>query len=814
VILLGLRMRNFRQHAESEITFAPGLTGIIGPNGAGKSTILEAIAWALYGSEAARGTNETIRFARAAPRSRVEAEVRFALGGQEYRVVRTLNSADVYLEGRGSPVATTLGGATRYLQGLLGMNRREFFNTYFTGQKELQFLAAMGPAERGRFLSQVLGYERLRKAQDLLRNHRKELRHEIAGLRSGMDDPDTIRDDRAAAEAHLLTLQDQLAGAQTGRAHAADALAEVAPRWGAVQGARERHRELTHAIEAAEQERDAVARDLARIGDEIARSQAAQDELTGLRERLRDLPATAAECERLARLARLDERRRALAEQLADLRDSLARSAERLKRVEQAPALVDRYAAELGRLREEQQAVQAKLDESKTAWLRDRQDAETKLQGFRERGQELKEQIRGIRELGPAGTCPTCGRPLGADYQRLLGELEEQWAIVVQDGKWWKSRREQLEPTPDEVAALEARRDEINGAVDEKARKHARCESAVHEFHALQQERGNRLARQEELERELAAIPAGYDVERHREAQQRLQQLQSLEKQAARLEEAAGRRPALAKQLEAATQRAAAAGERRDAATEERRALGFSEETHSRLREEHDRASEVLRRADLRVVELQGVFRAAEQALDTARRAEDRYREQAREVEAREDDFRHHEELDAALSELRGELNARVRPELGEIASAFLSQLTDGRYTSLEISKDYDILVLDEGEEKPVISGGEEDIANLVLRLSLSQMIAERAGHPLSLLVLDEIFGSLDIARRDNVVQLLRRLEDRFEQVILITHIEGIRENLDQVLRVEFDERTGASVVREESLPGIGPPPGYGMAAD
>ena len=36
--------------------FETGITGIIGPNGSGKSTILEAIAWALYGMPAARGT--------------------------------------------------------------------------------------------------------------------------------------------------------------------------------------------------------------------------------------------------------------------------------------------------------------------------------------------------------------------------------------------------------------------------------------------------------------------------------------------------------------------------------------------------------------------------------------------------------------------------------------------------------------------------------------------------------------------------------------------------------------------------------------
>ena len=49
-----LRLLNFRQHADTEIEFDSGLTGIIGPNGAGKSTILEAVAWALYGGEGNR----------------------------------------------------------------------------------------------------------------------------------------------------------------------------------------------------------------------------------------------------------------------------------------------------------------------------------------------------------------------------------------------------------------------------------------------------------------------------------------------------------------------------------------------------------------------------------------------------------------------------------------------------------------------------------------------------------------------------------------------------------------------------------------
>ena len=156
-----------------------------------------------------------------------------------------------------------------------------------------------------------------------------------------------------------------------------------------------------------------------------------------------------------------------------------------------------------------------------------------------------------------------------------------------------------------------------------------------------------------------------------------------------------------------------------------------------------------------------------------------------------------HDELDRGFSDLRTDLNAQLRPELSELASTFLAELTDGRYTELELTDSYDIVVLEEGVPKPVISGGEEDLANLVLRLAISQMIAERAGQAFSLLVLDEVFGSLDEPRRHNVVDLLRSLNDRFEQVILITHIESVRDGLDRVLTVRFDEATGASKVEE-----------------
>ena len=156
------------------------------------------------------------------------------------------------------------------------------------------------------------------------------------------------------------------------------------------------------------------------------------------------------------------------------------------------------------------------------------------------------------------------------------------------------------------------------------------------------------------------------------------------------------------------------------------------------------------------------------------------------------------EELDRAFTDLRADLNAQLRPELSEIGSGFLRDLSRGRYSDLELDEDYKVALLEDGEVKPVISGGEEDIVNLALRLAISQMIADRAGQPLSLLVLDEVFGSLDEERRNAVVELLRGLGDRFPQVILITHIDQLRDGFDRVVRVTYDIKDGIARVADD----------------
>ena len=54
--------------------------------------------------------------------------------------------------------------------------------------------------------------------------------------------------------------------------------------------------------------------------------------------------------------------------------------------------------------------------------------------------------------------------------------------------------------------------------------------------------------------------------------------------------------------------------------------------------------------------------------------------------------------------------------------------------------------------------------------------------------------------RRASVLDLLRALADRFPQVILITHLEGMRDAFDQVIRMTYDVERRVSTAREEVL--------------
>ena len=803
--LRSLRLTNFRQHADSSMTFGDGLTGIIGPNGSGKTTVLEAIAWALYGQQAARGTRDSLRYSRAPARASVRVELEFDLAGHRYRVVRGLTNAELFLDNAASPVANSITGVTDLLQRRLGMTKGEFFNTYFTGQKELSVMAAMGPTERAQFLSRVLGYERLRSAQHLVRERRKLIVAELQGLRAGLPDPDVVRVALRDGEARVADARAAAERAEQERVRAQERLATVVPRWQAVQEARERAVALAGELRVAEAESATLAREVERIARELDAATAAGVEVERLAQLLAPLPILRTELMRLDQLAGAEGRRQALLDSERALVDEAAKLAERRAKLAAAPALERETEAQLTARRQESETVQGEHETQRTAYVRDRQEVETKLEALRAQFADVKAQRERVEQLGPESPCPTCTRPLGANFGKVLDGLEDQLDTLKANGKYFGDRLKQLETEPEALRTLGERRRALAAEVTALERRYAKCQAGVQELRVVEQDVAARERRLAGVRADLAGLPGGYDHAAHRATRAETERLAQLDRERVRAEATVARAADARAALDRATAALAQTRARVDTLRARAAATPFDDAQFARGRSEHDEATAVARTADVRAGQTAGELASARGALEAAERQRaDLERGRAR-LEALTADRMLHEELDRAYNDLRTELNFQLRPELSDAASRFLEDLTDGRYDALELDDQYNVIVLEEKVPKPVISGGEEDLANLVLRLAISQMIAERAGQSFSLLVLDEVFGSLDESRRANVIELLRRLHDRFEQVIVITHIEDVREGLDQVIRVRYDEARGASVVEQDDRAGAGP---------
>ncbi|GLC26067.1 AAA family ATPase [Roseisolibacter agri] len=796
--LVGLRMVNFRQHADSALTFGSGLTGIIGANGSGKTTVLEAIAWALYGNAAARGTRDSIRFVRAQPRAAVRVELEFDLAGHRYRVVRGLTSAELYLDGAAAPIANSITGVGELLQRRLGMTRSEFFNTYFTGQKELNVMAAMGPSERAQFLSRVLGYERLRAAQNLARERRKLVVAEQAGLRAGMPDADAVWRQLSEAESRLAAARTLAEATERRRDESSARLARVAPEWERAQGERERLQEILGELRVAEGEEQALLREMDRAGRELADVAGARADLERLAQRLAPLPTLRETLARLDELATAEGRREALRDSERALVEDLSRLDERRTRLASAADFERETLAQLEVRRTESEAAQAEHDRERTAWVRDQQEAQTKREALRAQFADVQQQRDQLEKLGPESPCPTCTRPLGASFQTVLDSLDEQLATLFSTGKYFRSRVEELEAEPAAVTQLGQRRRALATEVQQLERRLAKCQAAVQELAQIDRELGQRRERLDAVRADLAELPTGYDAARHALVRDEVAELAPLEQQKARAEALVSREAQTQAVRDRVTAALAQVRDRIAALGERRLGVAITEEQYAELRGAHERAEAEARAAELAAVQAHGEARGAREALETAETARRELAKVQARLDALQAEKRLHDELDRAYSDLRTDLNFQLRPELSELASQFLDDLTDARYSAMELDDQYNVVVQEDGVPKPVISGGEEDLANLVLRLAISQMIADRAGQSFSLLILDEVFGSLDETRRANVVELLRRLHDRFEQVIVITHIEDVREGLDQVIRVRYDEARGASVVEQD----------------
>jgi exonuclease SbcC len=695
VKLTALRLTNFRQHVATEILFESGITGIIGPNGAGKTTILEAIAFALYAF--GRSTREQMLSIAATGRQQMKVELEFELGRHKYRVVRGKTNAELYLDGEEAPLAVSSSAVTERLQRLLGMSRDEFFRTYFTGQKELALMAAMGASERARFLSKVLGYEKLRLAQDMISDRRRTLSAEITGLRAGMPDPEAV--ERAVVSARERVAQATSASQSAEHRHTiADSnLKALAPRWELAQQNRDKALSIAAEITAHEREEASLRRELERVAAEVSTIVESRTELSKLQRALEPIGELRDELSILDEMYREEGRRKTLVEGEHALREEIDRLRARHTVIEKAPAQEEEVTLELEKKRVELEDAQGDLEARRTEWVRDRQDADTKLRDLRKQYVEVQEQRERVISLGADGACPTCSRKLGENLENVVEHLTETIETLRVDGAYYKSRFEQLSEMPANVKELDEKRRTLTADTGALERKLARVQLAVQELTGLTRDLAVKERRLEQMQRDIAVIARGFDATRYEFVKSEIAKLAPLSDRAARLGALLEREPALLDQ-----QREYAASVSNTESTlgtlrVRHRHMSFATADYDKLKTDYEKFFGDARASELDAITASNNLKNAKESLEKAIVSSDEARVIQATVAERESERRLHEELDRAFNDMRSQLNAQLRPELSELATTFLRELVDSRTAELELDERYNISVLEDG---------------------------------------------------------------------------------------------------------------------
>ena len=474
--------------------------------------------------------------------------------------------------------------------------------------------------------------------------------------------------------------------------------------------------------------------------------QKAEQEFGVLRERmlkLEDLKARfAREREGVQALTvRKDEREkriRGLADTRALTEEQLARALKPLAgdlNLDEAIAVSKRRVFErresLARLGEKARAQELEWRESASKARAERDAASAQLEQIRSRAKKAQ-------GLKAGGDCPTCGQSLGDSFAQVR-------------------------------AHFKAEETKLKDALTQREQALTAVSAAPEGLQKLASE-------QQEAEQSLKSAEA------------KLQELSACLQLQARLGEISQEQQSVSADL-------ALVDENLGRAQERLAELRFSEEAYLKEKGGHDAAQRLVEVQRLQRVRLEGEVNTKEALVQRTKADIVKFDERCLDVERLRRDVRIFDECDRIMTEFRKFVNSSIRPRMSELASEYLADLTDGRYSAVELAEDFTPTVVEDGEAKRVISGGEEDILNLCMRISLSHMLAERAGQNFSLLMLDEVFGSLDEGRRGNVLSLLEKLRKRFEQIIIITHLDDIKDGVQHLIQVEYDESSGMAHV-------------------
>ncbi len=741
--LTRIYLRNYRVF-EDELTLElpGGLVGVYGPNGAGKSYLIESIRWTLFGQS--RTAKEQVR--TSGVNGDCVTEIEFEHEGHLYEVRRTLSGINATVRAEASAdrlqVAEGATDVSRYVHSVLGMDDTAFRASVFAEQSQLAAFTSQTAAKRRELVLRLLGITPLDGARAQANKDATQAGSDHNRLRDLLPDLAALDVEIAELAGIVVHTESARTSAVAARDAAAATRSDAEAALELLDAQARRHDTLVADGRAVRAELDAATETVTRLTAELATLDDATIRLDSLRSAAASLPALEAEVALARAVAEAEAR-------LEDTPTPVEPPALDEPRVLARRADVEQLQAAVATLDGQRQAANAELARARAA-------------------------VERAAELSDDADCPVCGQALGESF----AQVQQHRAAEVTDAEARLATLDANRSTAGaDLVAAETELAEAEGVLAAGRKVWAEFEAA----------RARRLDAEATLTRANAALG------RHL-AQGELDQLlaalaegRAATAEASRLEGRLERRAGAEAELAHARQLIDLASQRRAALLAEVEALAFDPKAHAAAgaareaaRAAADDAAKAAHRCELTHTE-------AVTRLEGARARQAVAHEQHQAIAEVAERARHLSRTAELLGAFRTSVVETVGPRLAAQAAELFAELTDHEYDRLDVDAEHFGLQIHDGGvayDLGRFSGSEKDLANLALRVAISEQVRFQSGGAVGLLVLDEVFGPLDDERRARALLALERLRSRFRQVLVVTHATDVKEQLPAAIEV------------------------------
>ncbi|MDD5770247.1 MAG: SMC family ATPase [Candidatus Gracilibacteria bacterium] len=787
--LISLKLLNYRRFRQQEIIFKDDFSLIFGKNGAGKSSILDAIGYSLFGP----GSKDFVRVNKDYSKSYFvegrepsKIELIFQYGFDNYRIIRVIDagikklSSDFITETKDTLYLPgghqIIGGdeITNFISNLVGVNKETFLRSVFAKQKDLEVLSG-GLSDRKELINKVLGLDKIEEIILYFKSQEKEKKTLLEIYKKRVSDFD---------EEYLKTKKEEFNLKQK------DILEKLKLEENEIKILNETFDKTKLEFELQDKKRQ----DFLHIGSQISSNHKLIENLRILQENLK------IEIEKLSKKEvylkenigiikiektlqenlKLEESKKTQFIENQKLNEILKKYFLNLEEINKNLS-VFQTSSILNQIEEFKKKLQI-LENTKEKKIKQKIELENKISYLRKEYEELKNELDNILKLENKADCPTCKRSLGEYFPNLVKASQEKLEGKTKEGKTLK---QELEKINLEFVALQKEIDEKKLNIENYRNKEKDFIKSTQDKINLEKsilELQNRLNEIGEInfnENDFNRLILEYEKVKkdYLEYQNISGEVRNKQKLELDFANNVFQVETLIKEL--------------DILKENIYKLEFDEEKYQKLKEIYFGInSKIKSKSELiQIINKQKIEINFE--LQKLKNKQGEFREDKKNIDNLVLEIDYLAIKKQIMSDYIIYLLEFLKPRIEDLASEYFSIITNYKYTSITLDEDYNIMI----DEKDLMlySGGEIDLANLCLRLSLGQNLTSSKGNPINFLVLDEVLASQDKDRQQNILINLKKLESKFSQIILISHLEEIKDLATNLVEIK-------SINKEESI--------------